>query len=108
MAEETPYRKKRLRRSIRLRGYDYAIPGAYFVTICAYQRFGLLEIIRAFETFSARRINEIRGTPGLFVRQRNFYEHVIRHESELAKIRHYIRLNPAKWATDEKNPFGIG
>ena len=26
------------RRSIRLRGYDYASDGAYFVTICAYER----------------------------------------------------------------------
>ncbi len=26
------------RRSIRLRGYDYALPGAYFVTICAQGR----------------------------------------------------------------------
>jgi putative transposase len=26
------------RRSIRLKGYDYSQPGAYFVTICAFQR----------------------------------------------------------------------
>jgi REP element-mobilizing transposase RayT len=26
------------RRSIRLPGYDYRTPGAYFVTICAYRR----------------------------------------------------------------------
>ena len=30
--------QKHHRRSIRLPGYDYASPGAYFVTICAYQR----------------------------------------------------------------------
>src|SRR5207249_3130881 len=30
------------RRSIRLRGYDYAQPGAYFVTICAHERRCLL------------------------------------------------------------------
>jgi len=30
--------EKRTRRSIRLPGYDYASSGAYFVTICAYQR----------------------------------------------------------------------
>jgi putative transposase len=29
---------KHHRRSIRLPGYDYSQPGAYFVTICAYQR----------------------------------------------------------------------
>lgn len=30
--------QKHHRRSIRLRGYDYAGPGAYFVTICTHQR----------------------------------------------------------------------
>jgi putative transposase len=30
--------QKHHRRSIRLKGYDYAQPGAYFVTICTYQR----------------------------------------------------------------------
>jgi REP element-mobilizing transposase RayT len=30
--------QKHHRRSIRLKGYDYTQPGAYFVTICAYQR----------------------------------------------------------------------
>ncbi|MBN2099716.1 MAG: transposase [Dehalococcoidia bacterium] len=33
---------KHHRRSIRLGGYDYAQPGAYFVTICTYQRECLL------------------------------------------------------------------
>ena len=30
--------KKHHRRSIRLKGYDYSYPGAYFVTICTYNR----------------------------------------------------------------------
>jgi len=30
--------QKHHRRSIRLKGYDYTQPGAYFITICAYQR----------------------------------------------------------------------
>jgi putative transposase len=29
---------KHHRRSIRLKGYDYSSPGAYFITLCAYQR----------------------------------------------------------------------
>ena len=29
---------KHKRRSIRLKGYDYAQPGAYFVTICTHDR----------------------------------------------------------------------
>lgn len=34
-------RDKHHRRSIRLRGYDYAQPGAYFITICTFERAGL-------------------------------------------------------------------
>lgn len=35
------------RRSIRLKGYDYTQPGAYFVTLCAYQRAHIFgEIVR--------------------------------------------------------------
>lgn len=33
--------------------------------------------------------------------QRNYYEHIIRTEKELHKIREYINNNPAKWAEDE-------
>ena len=36
--------------------------------------------------------------------QRNFYEHVIRDETELNKIRDYIRRNPLLWAGDRYNP----
>lgn len=141
------------RRSIRLEGYDYSQPGAYFVTICTYQReelFGqvkdgrmcpnrlgaivqstscnlpyhyphvkldafclmpnhvhgilvlvdddivscakpiirhaLPEIVRAFKSFSARRINTIRRTPGFPVWQRNYYEHIIRNPEKYQGI----------------------
>ena len=36
--------------------------------------------------------------------QRNYYEHIIRNESALHDIRHYIIHNPAKWAEDTENP----
>jgi REP element-mobilizing transposase RayT len=36
--------------------------------------------------------------------QRNYYEHVIRHEDELTKIREYIRNNPSRWSLDRENP----
>ena len=35
--------------------------------------------------------------------QRNFYEHVIRDEGDLNRIREYIQNNPATWDTDENN-----
>ena len=164
------------RRSIRLPGYDYAQPGAYFVTLCTHDRealFGevmadamrlnpygeivsmvwqdlprhyprveldafvimpnhvhgiivlndddgvgaglrpaptltkrhpLSEIVRAFKSFSARRINALRATPGVPVWQRNYYEHIIRNELEWDAIRKYIDLNPDRWALDHDHP----
>jgi REP element-mobilizing transposase RayT len=161
------------RRSLRLKGYDYARPGAYFVTICAQDRtylfgnvvdgqmrlnefgrivreawddlpnhypnvemdafvimpnhihgiivfvgaglkpaptnpaptknHGLPEIVRALKTFSARRINQLRGTPGVPVWQRNYYEHIIRTEQALHAIRCYIVDNPMRWHRDRYN-----
>ncbi len=122
------------RQSLRLPQYDYSQAGAYFVTICVYQRERLLgeirnggmylndygtivkdcwhdlprhypnieldafvvmpnhahgvvvlegrvsdppltddpltEVVRAFKSFSSRKINEVRGTPGLPIWQR--------------------------------------
>ena len=37
--------------------------------------------------------------------QRNYYEHVIRNETEMTRIREYILTNPARWATDPENPM---
>jgi putative transposase len=176
--------EKHHRRSIRLRGYDYSQPGAYFITICTQDRsylFGevvngeiqmneygqivhdawndlpnhyagvvldafvimpnhvhevivltndpirddfvgaglkpapthtkhvpLSEIVRAFKTFSARRINQHRGTPGAPVWQRNYYEHIIRNEESLNHIREYILQNPIRWRLDRENPGRTG
>jgi putative transposase len=40
--------------------------------------------------------------------QRNYYEHVIRSERELDKIREYIATNPIRWALDRENPQRTG
>ena len=174
------------RRSIRLKGYDYAQYGAYFVTICtrdrrcifgdvtdgkmylsshgrvvetewlrtgeirrnvelddfvvmpnhmhgivwlspnvgarravplrqpsrALEKFGrpvpgsLPTIIRAFKSAVTKAINAKRDTLGHPVWQRNYYEHVIRDEDDLNRIRQYIDNNPARWAMDRENPHG--
>ncbi len=39
--------------------------------------------------------------------QRNYYEHIIRNEDELIRIREYIINNPLQWAEDENNPVNI-
>ena len=164
---------------MRLRGYDYATPGAYFITVCTQnrvplfgriingkmesnrlgvavedtwteipdhyhnvapdaftlmpnhihgiitiedavvgagfkpalptpktsRRHGIPEIVRAFKTFSAPRINEMRPTTGKPVWQRGFYDHVIRGENELNMVRTYIMDNPRKWSEDVDNPL---
>jgi len=35
---------------------------------------------------------------------RNYYEHIIRDEASLNRIRQYIADNPAQWALDAENP----
>jgi REP element-mobilizing transposase RayT len=70
-------------------------------------RYPLSEIIRGFKTFSSRKINESRNTPGVPVWQRNFYERVIRNDRELKDIREYVDYNPLKWGFDKENPIGI-
>lgn len=37
--------------------------------------------------------------------QRGYYDHIIRNEDELNRIREYIALNTARWAEDEENPM---
>jgi len=68
------------------------------------RRSPLSEIVRGFKTFSARRINEMRGTPGLPVWQRNYYEHIIRNADSLHRIRQYIADNPGRWEFDRNSP----
>ena len=46
----------------------------------------------------------MEGIPGRHFWQRNYYEHVIRTEKELDKVRRYIQENPANWAEDVDNP----
>ena len=36
--------------------------------------------------------------------QRNYYDHVIRDETDLGRIRQYIQENPLRWSDDEDNP----
>jgi len=36
--------------------------------------------------------------------QRNYYEHMIRNDRDLDRIRNYISANPSRWAQDNENP----
>ncbi len=167
------------RRSIRLHGFDYRLPGLYFVTLCAYRRawlfgqvddgtmvlnaygraiaaawktiprnnphvrldafqvmpnhiHGIIEIsalpdiadaiadasqpagarprgpstgslgaiLAGFKATATRRINALRHVQGEPIWQCNYWEHVVRNEDELVRIRTYIVSNPALWVED--------
>ena len=55
------------------------------------------EIVRNFKTYSAKEINAITGQTGNSFWQRNYFEHVIRDDMDLNRIRQYIQENPLKW-----------
>lgn len=67
-------------------------------------RHPLSEIVRAFKSFSARRINKLRQMQGIPVWQRDYYEHIIRNAKEHDRIDSYITSNPANWMRDSQNP----
>jgi putative transposase len=70
-------------------------------------RHPLSEIVRAFKSFSARRINELRKTQGIPVWQRNYYERIIRNDDEHNRIHLYIESNIDNWAADDENPIKL-
>lgn len=109
------------RKILRLPNYDYSQNGAYFVTICVEGRSPILsrilvpdvgalprpattplsELVRQLKSFSAQRINKLRGTPGTPLWQRGYYEHIIRNRQDLEQAVIYIQNNPARWAEKE-------
>ena len=64
---------------------------------------GLSEIMRGLKTFSSRRINEKINDGIKFQWQKSFYDHIIRNEQDLTRVREYIVNNPLKWEEDEEN-----
>jgi putative transposase len=163
------------RRSIRLKGYDYAQPGSYFVTLCVQDReclfgdiqdgkvrlnvaglvvdswwggisrrfpgavldahvvmpnhlHGLLLLERGDEREDIRTDTSIGKIVQWFksasatdyrrgvlqdgwepyrgrLWQRNYYEHIVRNEYDLERIRTYIDANPVRWHEDAENPM---
>lgn len=65
------------------------------------------EIVRGFKARAAVSINRLSGALGRQVWQRNYYEHIIRDEESLNKVREYILGNPLGWELDRENPLAI-
>lgn len=49
----------------------------------------------------------MRRAPSARLWQRNYYEHIVRDENELIRIREYIKNNPLKWEFDKENPTAL-
>ncbi len=162
------------RRSIRLKEYDYSVPGEYFITICTKDRvhlFGNIDNDRMHESQLGKIVRDcwveipkhfpnveldefvvmpnhvhgiiginpvgvqyieplpnryqhiIPGSVGSIIRsfksavtrwctkngfkdfrwQRNYFEHIIRDDKSLDRIREYIASNPEQWHHDREN-----
>ena len=194
--DDSHFSPTRRRPTLRLKGYDYAQPGAYFITVCTAARACLLgrivdgqtilsdigrmvhcvwtklsercpgvaidvcvimpnhlhgivtltgngvhhptaatgsvweptptrdkaydggqsrqitlpEVVRRFKTLTTRECQDLLLNPSnhqmerIRLWQRNYYEHVIRDEYALERVRQYIADNPLKWDLDEENP----
>jgi REP element-mobilizing transposase RayT len=63
--------------------------------------------IAGYKSTVTKQINILRNKSGFPVWQRNYYEHIIRGEEDLIRIREYIINNPAKW-NEDKNYINQG
>ncbi|OYT72620.1 MAG: hypothetical protein CFK48_02500 [Armatimonadetes bacterium CP1_7O] len=67
------------------------------------------DIVHRFKTMTTKRyadgVKQL-GWPPFRGRlwQRNYYEHIIRNEESLQRIREYILTNPLRWHLDRENP----
>ncbi len=72
-------------------------------------RFTLGDVVDWFKTMTTnsyiRGVREQRWQPfSGRLWQRNYYEHVIRDEDDLTRIRQYVLENPMRWTDDAENP----
>jgi REP element-mobilizing transposase RayT len=64
----------------------------------------LSAVMQTAKAMTTRRVHAIPGMEGIRLWQRGFYDHVIRGDTELNRIRSYIEENPLRWALDNENP----
>ena len=57
----------------------------------------LSTIVGTYKAEVTKRINAQRRTHGQKVWQRNYYEHIVRNQAELHRIRWYVITNPIRW-----------
>jgi putative transposase len=62
------------------------------------------KVMQAYKAAVARsaRAGHMHGASAIW--QRGYYDHIIRDESDLHRVREYILSNPLAWALDRENP----
>ncbi len=70
---------------------------AHLIVVLGEQHRRLGTIVGSLKAASAIAINSCRGTKGTPVWQRGYYDHVIRDQADLDRIREYIVTNPVRW-----------
>mgnify|MGYP005838815435 CR=1 FL=1 len=81
-------------------GLRYASPA------CRHPSLG--HLVASLKSASTKQIRELSGQPGVTVWQRGYYEHVIRNDESLTRIREYILHNPLSWHLDRENDQATG
>jgi len=66
---------------------------------------GLSQVVGSYKNVVSKRIRQ--EVLKEFAWQPSFYDHVIRKEDSLDKIREYITNNPLKWELDRNNPSNL-
>jgi REP-associated tyrosine transposase len=61
-------------------------------------------IIGQFKSRVTKRAKALGIFPDSPLWQRNYYDHIIRDEEDLSRIREYIYSNPQSWYEDDNNP----
>jgi len=64
-------------------------------------------ILGKFKMLSAKEINISLNNSGNSIWQRNYYDHIIRNDESLNKIREYIIKNPEMWQRDRNLPENV-
>jgi REP element-mobilizing transposase RayT len=59
-------------------------------------------VVGSLKSGTAAAINRLRGTPGGRVWQRGYYDHVVRDDADLDRIREYIVTNPSTWTANHR------
>ncbi len=60
--------------------------------------------VSGFKSAVTCRINTLRQSPKFPVWQRNYYEHIVRNDRDLERLRDYIVANPYIWHQDQLHP----